>query len=861
MGPYPPELWPSAAQPQDVARPGAARWAVDAHEALLLPVGAAGAGGAARQEGRVLADSPGASASGYVAPASTEACKGSETLSLVDGGRPFSACPVEEGSCKDIMKSDRYSNGIWLEQPTTMRSAWSEAERWFLPLPFVLLREFFGAAGTPPFIEVCVFDRRYVLGAHWVARLASPDYITGPHNSRLTVQSRNILDEGTSGAPALTKKYQYSIFLPTDSALGGGGAVGRRLLAGAEAGQVYPNTDFAPLKSLNYTVSLEEGVGWMQLAGRRGGAVHRWYTFLGCHDPCTVSHGSPAFNPRIHKYTMVVREAYSESSLHLEVAALPGGAARTVKVNGVDYTTDGDGLLTEVPVPLEGAVGPAAPGFPSGAAAPSVVTIEAGGVTYEITIVYDPPVATVDFGDFCTTSIECITNNCTSAGVCGSGVYGLPCASSDECKSALCEPFTSTCGPARVGGECAGDRQCISGRCDAALDVCLPAPFDGACEEGRECLTSKCVGGKCGAGTYGMACRADLGGRDCVSGLCEAGYVGGPTSCGPAPFDFPCSADGDCLSQRCGPRELCEKAALGGYCKTDVDCVSEHCNTAISQCAKVRYLAPCQASSDCESANCDSGKCELAARGGACERNSDCLSLDCSWSAAESQSICGQAGYGVKCDRNADCRSDICESNEQFGPHPTCGPAPFGFPCAGDAECKSGRCTGRQCSKGADGFACTAGAECLSEYCDFETAKCERAPLGFPCERADQCWSLSCLGTLINGRINQACGPAPFGYSCGRPEECQSLSCDLSIGACAKLSVGSLCSSSEDCASGNCGVDGVCGLVLENFLCRSDAECSSGNCNTTGTVGYCGRVRYGSSCNADADCVSNSCSL
>lgn len=187
-------------------------------------------------------------------------------------------------------------------------------------------------------------------------------------------------------------------------------------------------------------------------------------------------------------------------------------------------------------------------------------------------------------GSACTSSHQCVSNECCLFSSGGSGTcandcrsVGAPCIGSADCASGFCcttVPGMSTCSAQScvptVG--CLGDFSCSIGEHCVNGTCRLPLGLDEACTQGAQCQSNTCENGLC-KGRLGDACttNADCGARRLCCPMAPSG-------------ELACSAtDAQCLGS----------TPVGGSCSFDSDCSTNYCING-SHCSKT-----CEQSSDC----------------------------------------------------------------------------------------------------------------------------------------------------------------------------------------------------------------------------------------------------------------------
>ncbi len=460
----------------------------------------------------------------------------------------------------------------------------------------------------------------------------------------------------------------------------------------------------------------------------------------------------------------------------------------------------------------------------------------------------------------CTRDSDCITGNfCNAAGTCQTALaQGLGCNLAVDCKQAgACQECAS--------GNCVDGYCCNSGcggecdRCDGATKGVCAVLAQGAAGT-PSCTPYLCTGTSAGCPA---SCTSD--------GNCAAGnFCGGGSCLGKKPLGSGCSAANECTSTFCADGVCCD-AGCGGSC--------DSCNVA-GHCAFVTGAGNpgcgaflCSGSS----ANCPSGctsdaQCAAAAycaAGGTCQarkvqgqtcNNTDCAQAGCRECGTGfcTDGFCCEAACGGACEScSAMPGSCIVASLGAAGRPPSCAPYVCSgstnacpMTCATDAACAAGYyCSGGSCvAKKARGQSCATANECTTTFC-ADSVCCNAACSG-ACDACDA------TGTCLNvtGSGNPSCG---FYVCPGNSPSCPS-SCTTdpqcasgyfcSSNACgAKRANGQVCTTANQCTSGNCA-DGFC----------CDQPCAGGCdvCNVT--PGTCSVVIMGSS-GANPSCGAQTC--
>jgi hypothetical protein len=386
----------------------------------------------------------------------------------------------------------------------------------------------------------------------------------------------------------------------------------------------------------------------------------------------------------------------------------------------------------------------------------------------------------------CGTDAQCAMGYICVAGVCKVAPGNL-CNGPADCSSTFC-----------VDGVCCNEK--CDGLCEKCnlpghLGVCtaLPAGSDPDDECATEDVTTCGRTGAC-SGNRG-ACQLYGSGTICLAQSCVAGVQTHTRTC---------NGSGTCLTPTpattaCFPY-VCNATTQACFtsCATGAECVQGYGCAAGGVCKKVNGQS-CTLDGECQSGFCTDKVCCAARCGGVCEK--------CN--------ILGREGF---CDA-VPAGSD---------PDTECG-------AEGVSTCgRTGECSGaRSCAL------FSAGTVCAQAFCSGNTSNFAHTCNG--------------SGTCLEGGT-QACAPFTCNptnglcrTSCGAPGDCiAGYEC---VGGGCKKSLGQLCGSDPECASGFCA-DGVCC----NGRCGGVCE----KCNQGGRVGYCDPVPSGQ--DPDNECAQDAVS-
>ncbi len=482
----------------------------------------------------------------------------------------------------------------------------------------------------------------------------------------------------------------------------------------------------------------------------------------------------------------------------------------------------------------------------------------------------------------CTSNAQCagakpICNTTTNACVACNGDNGT--GTSFQCPTAG-NPW---CAPGGACGKCTSDANCGAGHpgpfCNTTTGACGNTCFnDAECGAGKWCNDLGGVGtGVCQAKVPnplpvpGGTCTATVGGRACVSGVCDTDNL-----CGYRNGDGPCNGvDGTvvCRSQVCvlsGPNTgKCEQCATDANCSGATPACDSSANACV-QCTQTNRTActgttpVCSSGDACVACNGDNG----SGASNACPSGTN--------------PFCEPNGACAKCTSNSDCTTGT-----HGGPVCNTTTGACGSVCFKDSDCAAtqwcndlvgaGQCQPKVPNGDpVPGGACTTtlgGRACVSAVCDTKDNRCGYLNGDGPCSGASGtvvCRSKICATTGANASLCVACiddsacaAPTP---ACDAKNACVQCRpgnttacanpkpvCDKTAESCVACD-GDLgdTNAKDPCSSTGAptctltgGGKGACGK------CTTNADCNGHPlgtlCDTT--TGSCGKA-----CHADADC-------
>ena len=426
------------------------------------------------------------------------------------------------------------------------------------------------------------------------------------------------------------------------------------------------------------------------------------------------------------------------------------------------------------------------------------------------------PVAVKD----CEDNNGCTTDACEPAQGCVHTNNTLPCSDDsvctvgDTCEAGACKP-----GPTRA---CNDNNGCTDDACDG-VKGCVNLANQVTCTDGNACtLDDACKGGACASGT---AVQCDDN-NPCTDDACHTA-----TGCKNAANNLPCSdgnictEDDNCAGGKCvaGKPKACDD---GNPCTTEV----------------------CDAAKGCVSIS----NSESCTDGNACTEGDGCAGGKC------------VPGKAKVCTDANPCTDNTCDPLEGCVTTANQAPCSDGSACTGPDACVATKCVAGPQANCDDGNVCTNdgcdGAKgCTNEH---NTDACSD---GNVCSVKDLCVSGGCVpGAAKDCNDNDVCTDDACHYQTGCTNKHNTAPC----------SDGSVCTTTDICASGKCvaGPKLVCndGNVCTNDSCdkakgcvhtNNSVGCSDGTVCTVTDVCAGGKCVSGAAKNCDDKngCTDDSC--
>ena len=388
------------------------------------------------------------------------------------------------------------------------------------------------------------------------------------------------------------------------------------------------------------------------------------------------------------------------------------------------------------------------------------------------------------------------------AGPC-TGAVGCPCATKDDCDSALCVGIgdAAVCGLDCKGG-CDDTNPCT-------VDLCQPATATGV--EPACAHAAAADGGTCDDSN---PCTGD---GACTAGSCAAGAV------------KDCADTNPCTTDYCDKSGTCQHDGVSGKPCDDGDVCSVGDACASGACAAGKAQL-CDDSNPCTADTCDAKK--------------GCVSTDDDGKSCDDGDACtGDTATADTC-KAGSCVAGGAKSCDDDDPCTLDG-------CASDKGCTHGLQAGAPCS---DGDVCTVGDVCGAKGCD--AGKAQPCDDGNPCtdnscDKVNGCVSLPNTVTCTDGNActtgdaceAAACSPGKL-TSCDDNNPCTTDACDpgdgKSSGGCVNSAAdGGACVPQDD----SCAVTGICAAKACKKVavtgCDDGNPCTTDACDkATGTCVY-----------------------
>ena len=409
------------------------------------------------------------------------------------------------------------------------------------------------------------------------------------------------------------------------------------------------------------------------------------------------------------------------------------------------------------------------------------------------------------------------------------------CTLKDKCGGGACQP-----GAAKV---CISEDQCVTGKCSVVTQKCAYAnkPTGLACDDGTACTEKDgCDGGVCA----GQVVNCDDG-NPCTTDACDS-----KAGCGHVNSEQPCDDGTKCtVGDKCAGGKC--SAGQKVVCDDENACTADTCDASSGQCKYADLTTSCDDGSKCTKEDtCKAGACLGAA-------------VDCSDGKVCTDDTCDKAKGCVNTNNSAPCDdSDACTDFDKCADGACAGAAKDpvkdcddGNPCTDDACDKINGCTSKANTKDCeDGNKCTQNDKCLGGKCNAgaNTCGCQIQSDCLKQEDSDLCnGSLICEANkcVINPITVVICGTSDDTL-CAK-NECQPATGQCSLGAINEGKAcdadGSVCTTNDKCASGQC----TSGDLL---ACADDNPCTNDGCDS---VTGCQHVANTAACDAD----SNACTV
>jgi hypothetical protein len=411
---------------------------------------------------------------------------------------------------------------------------------------------------------------------------------------------------------------------------------------------------------------------------------------------------------------------------------------------------------------------------------------------------------------------------------------------------------------------------CDRGQCVHATGNGSSCTINADCFPGYRCTQA---GEPNGAGycIWDVSALPDLTGTPppvCGDGVCQPGIEtctasGCPEDCGvssaPVTDGFgrcdlgdSCLQDFDCAKGACLHGQ-CQRLADGSVCNERSDCANA-CDPVFDTCT-----SNCLQDSNCTSGACFALQCTAPRPDlGFCDSHPDCQSGLCNLG------ICvpGLVPNGLPCSANSVCQSGLCEVT-CIAPNSVLP----GSTCLQDAACVSGNCVAGLCSGSCgDGF-CTllpdgeTFANCFQDCCGANGIGClfDGACCGGACTATCTTAGSVGLGGFCGGS-NAACASGTCGLAgicvCDSNSDCPGSKI-CAAGVCVNpppfCGDGS-CNGVEKCGNANSGLEcnNDCGLCNTGETCVGNSDCVSGN--ICWALSCCDKKGTGASCSSNSQC-------
>ncbi|XP_043211151.1 fibrillin-1-like [Amphibalanus amphitrite] len=250
---------------------------------------------------------------------------------------------------------------------------------------------------------------------------------------------------------------------------------------------------------------------------------------------------------------------------------------------------------------------------------------------------------------------SCESNSCPH-GTCAACSQWKPCPHGEFCSHGVCNP------PGNTDDQCWFNLQCRSHIC--LKGQCAECAQRSDCPSGQYCRQGKCktrglFGDECSSPAECRSNNCDVNvGRciDCRNSLqcSQLQYCSADNRCeDKRPFQFPCTKDYECVTDRCSRDRVCVFCSRSQHCDNEF----EYCDLKEGDCKELLdFGRKCESTRECRRPlKCEDKKCVE------CTRNRDCPG---SKNRCKDNRCVKKSGALDKCKDDSDCDSGVCDKDK-----------------------------------------------------------------------------------------------------------------------------------------------------------------------------------------------------